>query len=57
MASTTLADYAAPNPISRNRSGIIGRAVDRYEGPLKVSGTAPYAFEVATPAPPASMIQ
>ena len=53
MASTTLADYAAPNPISRNRSGIIGRAVDRYEGPLKVSGTAPYAFEVATPAPPA----
>ena len=51
--STTLADYAAPNPISRNRSGIIGRAVDRYEGPLKVSGTAPYAYEVETPSPPA----
>jgi xanthine dehydrogenase YagR molybdenum-binding subunit len=50
--STTLADYAAPNPISRNRSGIIGRAVDRYEGPLKVSGTAPYAYEVETPSPP-----
>ncbi|HEX4198584.1 MAG TPA: xanthine dehydrogenase family protein molybdopterin-binding subunit [Caulobacteraceae bacterium] len=50
--STTLADYAAPNPISRNRSGVIGRAVDRYEGPLKVSGTAPYAYEVETPSPP-----
>ena len=50
--STTLEDYAAPNPISRNRSGVIGRAVDRYEGPLKVSGTAPYAYEVETPAPP-----
>src|ERR1019366_6837900 len=53
LMSTTLADYAAPNPISRNRSGIIGRAVDRYEGPLKVSGTAPYAYEVETPSPPA----
>jgi xanthine dehydrogenase YagR molybdenum-binding subunit len=51
--STTLEDYAAPNPISRNRSGIIGRAVDRYEGPLKVSGTAPYAYEVETPSAPA----
>ncbi len=50
--STTLEDYAAPNPISRNRSGIIGRAVDRYEGPLKVTGTAPYAYEVETPSPP-----
>ncbi|HXQ46379.1 MAG TPA: xanthine dehydrogenase family protein molybdopterin-binding subunit [Caulobacteraceae bacterium] len=50
--STTLEDYAAPNPISRNRSGVIGRAVDRYEGPLKVTGTAPYAYEVETPAPP-----
>jgi len=53
MAASTLADYAAPNPISRNRSGIIGRPVDRYEGPLKVSGTAPYAYEVETPAPAA----
>ncbi len=49
----TLEDYARPNPISINRSGIIGRAVDRYEGPLKVSGAAAYAFEVETPAPPA----
>src|SRR6185312_1255644 len=53
LMSTTLEDYAAENPISRNRSGIIGRAVDRYEGPLKVSGTAPYAYEVETPSPPA----
>ena len=50
---STIADYAQPNPINQNRSGLIGRAVDRYEGPLKVSGTAPYAHEVATPAPPA----
>src|SRR6185312_7372391 len=53
LMSTTLEDYAAENPISRNRSGIIGRAVDRYEGPLKVTGTAPYAYEVETPSPPA----
>ncbi|HZZ34468.1 MAG TPA: xanthine dehydrogenase family protein molybdopterin-binding subunit, partial [Caulobacteraceae bacterium] len=51
MPSVT--DYALPNPVSDNRSGIIGRAVDRYEGPLKVSGTAPYAHEVKTPSPPA----
>jgi xanthine dehydrogenase YagR molybdenum-binding subunit len=50
---SSVADYARPNPIHENRAGIIGRAVDRYEGPLKVSGTAPYAFEVDTPSPPA----
>ena len=50
---SSIADYALPNPINRNRSGIIGRAVDRYEGPLKVSGTAPYANEVETPSAPA----
>ena len=49
---TTVADYAKPNPIHQNRQGIIGRAVDRYEGPLKVSGTAPYAYEVKPPSPP-----
>src|SRR5260221_14235825 len=49
----SVADYARPNPISENRSGIVGKAVDRYEGPLKVSGTAPYASEVKTPSPPA----
>lgn len=41
------------NPVHANRQGIIGRAVDRYEGPLKVSGQAPYAHEVKTPSPPA----
>jgi xanthine dehydrogenase YagR molybdenum-binding subunit len=50
---SSITDYALPNPINQNRSGIIGRAVDRYEGPLKVSGTAPYANEVKTPSPPA----
>ncbi|MFI4974581.1 MAG: molybdopterin cofactor-binding domain-containing protein [Caulobacterales bacterium] len=50
---TTLADYAAPNPVHENRQGIIGKAVDRYEGPLKVSGTAAYAHEVVPPSPPA----
>jgi xanthine dehydrogenase YagR molybdenum-binding subunit len=50
---SSIADYARPNPVNQNRSGIIGRAVDRYEGPLKVSGTAPYAHEVKTPSPPA----
>ncbi len=50
---SSIADYALPNPINQNRSGIIGRAVDRYEGPLKVSGTAPYAYEVKTPSPAA----
>ena len=41
------------NPIHENRQGHIGRAVDRYEGPLKVSGQAPYAHEVKTPSPSA----
>jgi xanthine dehydrogenase YagR molybdenum-binding subunit len=46
-------DWAAPNPVKENRSGIIGKAVDRYEGPLKVSGTAAYAYEIEPPSPPA----
>lgn len=50
---STTADWAAPNPITENRSGLIGKPVDRYEGPLKVSGTAPYAYEVVPPSPPA----
>jgi xanthine dehydrogenase YagR molybdenum-binding subunit len=46
-------DWATPNPVTTNRSGLIGKAVDRYEGPLKVTGTAPYAYEVQPPSPPA----
>ena len=41
------------NPVKENRAGIIGKAVDRYEGPLKVTGAAPYAYEVEPPSPPA----
>ena len=43
---------AATNPVKENRAGNIGKAVDRYEGPLKVTGTAPYAYEVEPPSPP-----
>ena len=46
-------DWEAPNPVKENRSGLIGKGVDRYEGPLKVTGTAPYAYEVQPPSPPA----
>jgi len=38
--------------LTENRSGLIGKAVDRYEGPLKVTGTAPYAYEVEAPEKP-----
>ena len=50
---SSVKDWAVPNPISQNRSGLIGKSVDRYEGRLKVTGTAPYAYEVEAPAPPA----
>ncbi|MFA5601485.1 MAG: xanthine dehydrogenase family protein molybdopterin-binding subunit, partial [Phenylobacterium sp.] len=50
---SSVADYALPNPIHENRSGLIGKPVDRYEGPLKVTGTAAYAYEVVPPSPPA----
>jgi xanthine dehydrogenase YagR molybdenum-binding subunit len=50
---SSVEDWAKPNPVTENRSGLIGKAVDRYEGPLKVSGTAPYAYEVEPPAPAA----
>lgn len=44
---------ATANPVKDNRAGLIGKGVDRYEGPLKVTGTAPYAYEVQPPSPPA----
>src|ERR1043165_9037556 len=50
---TSVHDWAASNPVTTNRSGVIGKPVDRYEGPLKVTGTAPYAYEVQPPSPPA----
>ena len=36
-----------PAALDRGQQGLIGKGVDRYEGPLKVSGTARYAFEDA----------
>ncbi len=45
-------DWTPSNPVKENRSGLIGKPVDRYEGPLKVTGTAPYAYEVQPPSPP-----
>ncbi len=50
---SSVKDWAAPTPISENRSGLIGKGVDRYEGRLKVTGAAPFAYEVETPSPPA----
>jgi len=50
---SSVQDWEAPNPVKDNRSGLIGKGVDRYEGPLKVSGTAAYAYEVQPPSPPA----
>jgi xanthine dehydrogenase YagR molybdenum-binding subunit len=37
---------APRNAIDDNRGGLIGQGIDRVEGRLKVTGRAPYAFEV-----------
>jgi xanthine dehydrogenase YagR molybdenum-binding subunit len=50
---TSVSDFARSNPVVENRSGLIGKPVDRYEGRLKVTGSAPYAYEVEAPSPPA----
>lgn len=50
---SSVKDWAAPTPISENRGGLIGKGVDRYEGRLKVTGSAPFAYEVEAPSPPA----
>src|SRR6476620_10024393 len=42
-----------PNAIDENRHGQIGRPMDRVDGVLKVTGQAPYAYEVREGAPPA----
>lgn len=36
-----------PAALDRAEQGLLGKPIDRYEGPLKVSGAAPYAFEQA----------
>ncbi|MES2097940.1 MAG: xanthine dehydrogenase family protein molybdopterin-binding subunit [Pseudomonadota bacterium] len=36
-----------PAALDKGQQGLIGKPVDRYEGPLKVTGTAHYAFEAA----------
>ena len=41
----------ATNPIDENRQGLIGKLVDRVDGPLKVSGRATYAYEFQPDAP------
>ncbi|MGA0607658.1 molybdopterin cofactor-binding domain-containing protein [Phenylobacterium sp. VNQ135] len=47
---SSVRDWEAPNPIKDGKGGVFGKPVDRYEGPLKVTGTAPYAYEVEPPA-------
>jgi len=43
---------AAPNPIDRGK--VVGKPVDRIDGPLKTTGTAPYAYERHDVAPNAA---
>ena len=43
---------AGPNPIDRLR--VVGKATDRIDGPLKTTGTAPYAYERHDAAPNAA---
>jgi len=50
---SSVRDWEASNPIKEGRQGVFGKPVDRYEGPLKVTGTAPYAYEVEPPSPAA----
>ena len=44
---------APSNPLDDNRHGQIGRAADRVDGRLKVTGSAPYAYEVGESEAPA----
>jgi xanthine dehydrogenase YagR molybdenum-binding subunit len=37
---------SARNPIDENRGGLIGKPIARVDGRLKVTGEAPYAYEV-----------
>lgn len=42
---TEHAPLFAPNLIDEGRQGVVGQPVDRIDGPLKVTGTAAYAYE------------
>jgi xanthine dehydrogenase YagR molybdenum-binding subunit len=44
---------AGLNPLDENRHGMIGRPIDRVDGRLKVTGSAPYAYEVKEGGPAA----
>ena len=37
---------AKANALDQNLSGLMGLPLDRTDGPLKVTGLAPYAYEV-----------
>ena len=37
---------AKANALDQNVSGLMGLPLDRTDGPLKVTGLAPYAYEV-----------
>lgn len=40
-----MAIETAPNPIDENKQGLIGKGVNRIDGPLKVTGQAKYSYE------------
>ena len=44
---------APANPIDQNLTGLIGKPIDRTDGLLKVTGQAPYAYEVQEGVKPA----
>ncbi|NML46693.1 xanthine dehydrogenase family protein molybdopterin-binding subunit [Ramlibacter sp. G-1-2-2] len=44
---------AGHNALDDNRQGLVGRPLDRVDGVPKVTGRAPYAYEVRAPARPA----
>ncbi|MEJ7686255.1 MAG: xanthine dehydrogenase family protein molybdopterin-binding subunit [Variovorax sp.] len=44
---------SARNAIDENRQGLIGKPIDRVDGRLKVTGRAPYAYEVQEGGKPA----
>ncbi len=45
MSTYVMDKDAGETRLDRNPQGVIGKPLDRYEGPLKVSGRATYAYE------------